>query len=88
MDNIFEELLAEVKDAIRDFHNSKELYDAKMRFLGRTGRLTALYKRIREIPAEERPAFGQKINALKEELEARFAELETRMHEKELAEKL
>ena len=88
MDNIFEELLAEVKDAIRDFHNSKELYDAKMRFLGRTGRLTALYKRIREIPPEERPAFGQKINALKEELEARFAELEARMHEKELAEKL
>ena len=88
MDNIFEELLAEVKDAIRDFHNSKELYDARMRFLGRTGRLTALYKRIREIPPEERPAFGQKINALKEELEARFAELETRMHEKELAEKL
>ena len=88
MDNIFEELLAEVKDTIRDFHNSKELYDAKMRFLGRTGRLTALYKRIREIPPEERPAFGQKINALKEELEARFNELEARMHEKELAEKL
>ena len=88
MDNIFEELLEEVKDAIRDFHNSKELYDAKMRFLGRTGRLTALYKRIREIPPEERPAFGQKINALKEELEARFNELEAHMHEKELAEKL
>ena len=88
MDNIFEELLAEVKDTIRDFHNSKELYDARMRFLGRTGRLTALYKRIREIPPEERPAFGQKINALKEELEARFNELEARMHEKELAEKL
>ena len=42
MDNIFEELLAEVKDAIRDFHNSKELYDAQLRTMGRTGRLTAL----------------------------------------------
>ena len=88
MDNIFEEVMEEVKNAVREFRDSRELYEAKMRFLGRTGRLTALYKKIREIPAEERPSFGQKINALKEQIEARFAALEEELRQKELAEKL
>ena len=86
--DIFEELMEEVKNAIREFHDSRELYEAKMRFLGRTGRLTALYKRIREIPPEERPAFGQRVNALKETLEARFAQLEEKVRARELAERL
>lgn len=88
MDNVFVELLEEFKSVIRDFHTSRELYEVKMRFLGRTGKLTALYKRIREIAPEERPAFGQKINELREELESRFSALENELHQKELADKL
>jgi phenylalanyl-tRNA synthetase alpha chain len=41
-------------------------------WLGRKGRLQELFKRMKELPAAERPAFGQGVNALKEELEAAF----------------
>jgi phenylalanyl-tRNA synthetase alpha chain len=41
-------------------------------WLGRKGRLQDLFKQMRELPADERPAFGARINVLKEEAEAAF----------------
>ena len=38
--------------------------------------LRSLYGRMKDLPAEERPAYGQAINALREELEAKVAEAE------------
>ena len=88
MGSVFDELMEEIKDFLREFHDSRELHEARMRFLGRTGKLTALYKRMKEIPPEERPAFGQKINALKETIEARFAQLEGDLRARELSDRL
>ena len=88
MSSVFDELMEEIKTFLREFHSSRELHEARMRFLGRTGKLTALYKRMKEIPPEERPAFGQRINALKEEIEARFASIEQDLRARELSERL
>ncbi len=40
--------------------------------LGRSGRVTALLKQIASVPADQRPSFGQAVNALKQELEAAY----------------
>ena len=88
MSSVFDELMEEIKTFLREFQSSRELHEARMRFLGRTGKLTALYKRMKEIPPEERPAFGQRINALKEEIEARFASIEQDLRARELSERL
>jgi phenylalanyl-tRNA synthetase alpha chain len=48
------------------------LEEARVRFLGRKGEITALLRSIGELPLEERPAFGETINDLKSEIEGLF----------------
>ena len=42
----------------------------RVRFLGRKGEVTAILRGLRDIPPEERPAAGQAVNRLKDELSA------------------
>lgn len=57
-----------------------ELESCRVEFLGRKGRLAELMARLPELPASERPVFGQTANRVKQELtaliEARKARLE------------
>lgn len=59
--------------------STAELGAVEVKFLGRNGSLNALRKSIGTLPAEERPAFGARINeavtALTGRIEARRAEL-------------
>jgi phenylalanyl-tRNA synthetase alpha chain len=41
-------------------------------WLGRKGRLQALFQRMKDVPPAERPGYGAMVNLLKEELEAAF----------------
>lgn len=45
------------------------LQDLKVKYLGKSGVLTALLKGIKDLPAEERPSFGAKVNELRNTLE-------------------
>ena len=83
-----EKLLEEAELAASKAEDSRALYEVKMQYLGRTGKVTALMKKMREIAAEHRPAFGKKVNALRETLEKKFEALEERMKKRELAKKL
>ena len=68
--------------------DSRSLYEVKMRFLGRGGKVTELMKEMKNIAQELRPAFGKKVNELRERLEERFAQIEQKLKEKELEKKL
>ncbi len=81
---IVQEAMTEAETA----QDSRALYEVKMKFLGRAGKVTALLKKMREIAAEHRPAFGKKVNDLREALEAKFAALEEDMKKRELEKKL
>ena len=81
---IVQEATAEAEAA----QDSRALYEIKMKFLGRTGKVTALLKSMRDIAAEHRPAFGKKVNALREALEEKFAALEEKLKKKELENRL
>src|SRR5712692_7494374 len=50
----------------------------RVRVLGRSGELTDVMRRMREIPADERPAIGQLVNEIKRVLENRIDELQQR----------
>ena len=52
----------------------QSLQELKVKYLGKSGELTALLKSIKDLPAEERPAFGAEVNALRSVMESRFAE--------------
>lgn len=47
----------------------------RVRVLGRSGELTEIMRRMREVPNEGKPAIGRLINEIKGELEARIASL-------------
>lgn len=48
----------------------RRVEEVRVRFLGRKGEVTALMKLLGKLDKSERPAAGQKINALKSEVEA------------------
>lgn len=62
--SIREEFLQELKLV----ENSSELEQIKVKFLGKKGPVQALMQLLREVPPEDRPLTGQKINDLKTEL--------------------
>ena len=64
--------------------DSRALYEVKMKYLGRAGEVTALLKGMKQVPAEERPAFGKQVNDLRVELEAAFEAQEEKVRAKEL----
>ena len=68
--------------------DSRALYEVKMKYLGRAGEVTALLKGMKQVPAEERPAFGKQVNDLRVELEAAFEAQEEKVRAKELERKL
>lgn len=59
----------------------RELYAAKMNVLAK---LKALMSGMRDLPKEERPAFGKIVNELKERIEKKFVESEEVIRKKEL----
>jgi phenylalanyl-tRNA synthetase alpha chain len=75
LDVIVQSALAELSAAA----DPAALENAKARYLGRSGELTALLKTLGQLPAEARKAAGAEINAAKDRvegaLEARRAEL-------------
>jgi len=67
-----ENVEAIVERALADFEGAADpaaLENAKARYLGKSGELTALLKSLGTLPAEARKAAGQAINAAKERLE-------------------
>ena len=79
MDNMREidEIKAQIDEAVKDIKSSATLREIKMKFLGKSGEISSLMKKLREIPPEERPAMGKVINALREWAESRFDEFES-----------
>jgi len=72
-----EDVDAIVNKAIATFaaiDDPDQLEQAKARFLGKAGELTELLKGLGKLPAAERPAFGSRVNAAKQKLEAALRE--------------
>ncbi len=54
----------------------KELFDVKVKYLGKNGSVTELMKGMKDIPKEERPQFGKIINDVRIEIENSFNDRE------------
>src|SRR6185295_20167188 len=64
------------------------LENAKAKYLGKTGELTALLKQLGSLPAEERKSFGQKFNTAKHRLEAALEERRSQLTKAKLESRL
>lgn len=61
LETIREEALAEIQSAA----TAEAVEAARIAFLGRKGKLTAAQTLIKELPKEQKPAFGQSLNAVR-----------------------
>ncbi|MEZ4409544.1 MAG: phenylalanine--tRNA ligase subunit alpha [Polyangiales bacterium] len=59
----------EVDEAFAQARDDNDLRQVTARFTGREGSLTRLMKRIPELPGPERKTFGQRVNAVKTQVE-------------------
>ena len=53
----------------------KEVEEARVRFLGKKGEITALFEEFRSVSGDEKRAFGRPLNELKQAALAKIEEL-------------
>ncbi len=81
LDSIYQRALAEL-DGIT---GSETLAEWERRYLGKKGDVTLMLRSTGQLPKEERAAFGQRANTIKNELSAAFAAREEAIRQHELA---
>lgn len=83
-----QKIKGEAEIAIKAARNSDELYQVKVQFFGKQGRLSLLMKEVGELPKEQRPLFGKELNIVQAQLQGLYAESETQLKTAELNKKL
>ncbi|MDP2172821.1 MAG: phenylalanine--tRNA ligase subunit alpha [Candidatus Cloacimonadaceae bacterium] len=73
------ELVARAKTDITACASPNDILNVRSQYLGKKSMLNGLFARLRELSAEERPAFGQLINDARVELEILIAERENQI---------
>jgi phenylalanyl-tRNA synthetase alpha chain len=74
MNDSLEALQGEVLDRIQQSSSEAEIEQLRVEVLGRKGKLTLLLRGLKDLPAEERPRAGERLNELRREIEARLEE--------------
>ncbi|GIW43440.1 MAG: phenylalanine--tRNA ligase alpha subunit [Candidatus Binatia bacterium] len=84
LESLYQEALA----ALRQARSSSEVEQLRVRYLGRNGELTQLVRSLRDVPPEDRPRVGARLNAIKDALEAEIGAQLTRLQSEEEEERL
>ena len=80
-----EAIREEIKSNVDKLDSSKLVYEMRKSFMdNKTGKVSALMKEMKNIPAEERADFGKSVNELKQWALEQFDELDKKMKAKEL----
>jgi len=62
------QILQRAEQAVHEAQDSKVLEALRVQYLGKKGELTSQLKQIGSLPPEERPAFGDRVNQVKQQL--------------------
>ena len=73
-----EEIRTRALQELADGATEAQIETVRVRVLGRSGELTEIMRRMREVPNEEKPLIGRLVNEIKGELEARIELLDGR----------
>lgn len=90
MDNIpmMEEMVEQALEKIKNSAALKELEELRIKILGKKGELTAALRSMKDIAPEERPAFGKRVNEVRdiitEALESKVSALKQAAKEMQL----
>ena len=68
------ELKQQVLVDINEANDERALQDVKVKYLGKKGSVSALMKNMKDLPNEEKPAYGQKVNELRQTIQNELEE--------------
>ncbi|MCL2556463.1 MAG: phenylalanine--tRNA ligase subunit alpha [Firmicutes bacterium] len=86
--NELEKIKAECINQIAQTDSSTALYNIKVQFLGKSGKLTAQLKNLRNFSDDDKKIIGQVVNQVKADLENEFSKKEKALYSIELEKKL
>lgn len=78
----------EALDKIASASSTQELQDIRIAYLGKKGSIQALMAEMKNLPKEEKPVFGQQVNAVKQEVTVALSEKMEELKKAELVESL
>ncbi|MFQ5583331.1 MAG: phenylalanine--tRNA ligase subunit alpha [Calditrichia bacterium] len=78
INHVKEQLIKEIHEA----DNLKSLEEVRIRFMGRKGLITGLFRQMGELPPEKRPGTGKAINELKTLFENLYTQKSSQFQEK------
>lgn len=81
-------MLEDIKEKIKKVANINELYNLKLEYLGKKGRITEMMASLKELTIEQKKIEGQKINEIKKNFNEIYTARENEIKEKEKLEKL
>lgn len=84
MSNIQQQALVDINEA----QDEKMLQDVKVKYLGKKGLVTGLMKHMKDLPKEEKPAYGQQVNEVRQAIEKVIGERQHILAEKRLNQQL
>jgi len=79
-DSNLEAIQASIETELANTHSSQALEQLRVKYLGRKGVFAELTATIPTLSVAERPAFGQKVNAVKNRITALFEEKQKSLH--------
>ena len=83
-----QEIKSEYLKDIETITNSKDLMEVRNKYLSKKGKVSELMTKMREVPSEEKAAFGQMVNNLKNYISEGLDSLKNKLDEEELQRKL
>lgn len=83
-----EKILKDALETLRSADSAEALENARVRFLGKKGELTAILRGMGALSAEERPVIGGLANEVRQKIERSITEVSEKLKQKELELKL
>ena len=81
-------LTDEIIEKVSACNSADSLNDVRVEYLGKKGVLTLIMKEMKDLSPEERPAFGQKVNDVRQKAENAIASMKEKLEAAATAEKL
>ena len=81
-------LTDEIIEKVSACDSADALNDVRVEYLGKKGTLTLIMKEMKDLSPEERPAFGQKVNDVRQKAENAIASMKEKLEAAATAEKL
>jgi len=88
MKDKIKELIELVKTKLSEIKKSNEGQNIRVEFLGKSGKITELFRLMKEVPADKKQEVGQILNNAKQEIEALISSKEKTLEQQELEQEI